>query len=118
MIASLMTAPRRVMRAASHCGTRPPCSGRSALPALRGIFITSAVVILIVARLQRKQHPVCCAFARAIAYPMTKPRELDIVCSWALGGRMGMDRREFIAALASAVVASPPAHAQQQGRIP
>ena len=29
-----------------------------------------------------------------------------------------MKRREFIAALASAVVASPPAHAQQQGRIP
>src|SRR5579863_8798662 len=34
MIASLMTAPSRLMRSASHNGTRPPCSGRSALPAL------------------------------------------------------------------------------------
>ena len=31
---------------------------------------------------------------------------------------MGMKRREFIAALASAVVASPPARAQQQGKMP
>ena len=35
-----MTAPSRVMRSASHGGTRPPCSGRSALPdrwAMRGL---------------------------------------------------------------------------------
>src|SRR4051794_22750704 len=32
-----MTAPRRVMRSASHLGTRPPCSGRAALPARRAI---------------------------------------------------------------------------------
>ena len=31
------TAPSRVMRVASHCGTRPPCSGRSALPERAGI---------------------------------------------------------------------------------
>src|SRR4051812_9377324 len=30
-----MTAPSRVMRSPSQGGTRPPCSGRSALPALR-----------------------------------------------------------------------------------
>jgi hypothetical protein len=29
-----VTAPRRVMRSASHRGTWPPCNGRSALPAL------------------------------------------------------------------------------------
>src|SRR5579872_3095109 len=32
-----MTAPRRLMRSASQCGTRPPWSGRSALPAGRAI---------------------------------------------------------------------------------
>src|SRR4051812_38705700 len=32
-----MTAPSRVMRSASHLGTCPTCSGRSALPALRAI---------------------------------------------------------------------------------
>src|SRR5690349_20777646 len=37
MMASEITAPRRVIRLASHGGTRPPCSGRSALPALRAI---------------------------------------------------------------------------------
>src|ERR1700722_20345627 len=39
MIASAMTAPSRLMRPASHRGTRPPCKGRSALPdlwAMRG----------------------------------------------------------------------------------
>ena len=34
---SLITVPRRVIRSASHFGTRPPCSGRSAVPALRAI---------------------------------------------------------------------------------
>src|SRR4029450_13796825 len=33
MMASVITAPSRVMRSPSHLGTRPPCSGRSALPA-------------------------------------------------------------------------------------
>src|ERR1700722_16604553 len=32
-----MTGPSRVMRSASHKGTRPPCSGRSALPARRAM---------------------------------------------------------------------------------
>ena len=32
-MASLITAPSRVIRSASHGGTRPPCRGRSALPA-------------------------------------------------------------------------------------
>src|SRR5215831_3718043 len=36
-MASLMTEPSRVMRSASHRGTCPPWSGRSALPDLRGI---------------------------------------------------------------------------------
>src|SRR6516164_1291288 len=36
-MASLVTTPRRVMRSASHRGTCPPWSGRSALPDLRGI---------------------------------------------------------------------------------
>jgi hypothetical protein len=31
--ASVMTAPSFAIRPASHSGTRPPCSGRSALPA-------------------------------------------------------------------------------------
>src|SRR5678816_1682979 len=39
-MAWLITAPRRVMRSASHFGTWPPCSGRSALPALRAIEST------------------------------------------------------------------------------
>src|SRR5215467_11310821 len=37
MIASLITAPRRVIRSASHFGTWPPCSGRFAVPALLAI---------------------------------------------------------------------------------
>src|SRR6516165_9118847 len=37
MIASLIPAPSRVIRSASHFGTWPPCNGRSALPALRAI---------------------------------------------------------------------------------
>ena len=32
----MITTPSRVMRPASHLGTRPPCSGRSALPVRRG----------------------------------------------------------------------------------
>src|ERR1041385_2195612 len=32
MIASVIAAPRRVMRWANQSGTRPPCSGRSATP--------------------------------------------------------------------------------------
>src|SRR3954447_7173402 len=36
-MAWLMTAPSRVMRSPSHAGTRPPCSGRSALPGRRTI---------------------------------------------------------------------------------
>ena len=34
-----LTAPSRVMRSASHFGTWPPCSGRSALPDLRAINV-------------------------------------------------------------------------------
>jgi hypothetical protein len=37
-MASLITAPSRVIRSASHFGTRPPCSGRSALLAPRSIY--------------------------------------------------------------------------------
>src|SRR6516162_564194 len=37
MIASLIPAPSRVIRSASHFGPWPPCNGRSALPALRAI---------------------------------------------------------------------------------
>src|SRR3954471_15228243 len=32
MIASEMAPPRAAIRRASHCGTLPPCSGKSALP--------------------------------------------------------------------------------------
>jgi hypothetical protein len=34
-----MTAPSRVIRSASHCGTWPPCNGKSALPARRVITL-------------------------------------------------------------------------------
>src|ERR1700686_2095420 len=36
-MASDITAPRRVIRSASQRGTKPPCNGKSALPALRAI---------------------------------------------------------------------------------
>ena len=38
-MASAITAPSRVMRWPSQAGTRPPCSGRSALPARRAISV-------------------------------------------------------------------------------
>ena len=37
-IASVMTAPSRVIRSPSQRGTRPPCSGRSALPERRAVM--------------------------------------------------------------------------------
>src|SRR5882672_5240536 len=40
-----ITAPSRVIRSASHFGTWPPCSGRSALPARRAMTSSAALRI-------------------------------------------------------------------------
>ena len=46
-MASDMTAPSQVIRSASHCGTWPPCNGKSALPARRGITLMCLLELLL-----------------------------------------------------------------------
>src|SRR4051794_31772548 len=52
MMVSPISAPSLVIRSASHFGTRPPCSGRSAVPALLAISRTAPMVV----RGHRGQH--------------------------------------------------------------
>jgi N-methylhydantoinase A len=56
-IASVITVPSRVMRSPSHLGTRPPWSGRSALPARCAIRVHLSLGPLVLCRAGARSQP-------------------------------------------------------------